>query len=111
MFERFAQADATNAGQKGGTGLGLSIVKQIVERLDGKVSFADAPGGGTFFYVELPTWERAIAREAYLMSGAISAHSLPHEDSRSTTIVPEFDERPLHVNDDRDLLTGATHAR
>lgn len=111
VFERFAQADATSAGQKGGTGLGLSIVKQIVDRFDGKVSFADAPGGGTFFYVELPTWERAIAREAFLESGAISAHSLSHEDSRSTTIVPELDERSRQVNDDRDLLAGAMHAR
>jgi signal transduction histidine kinase len=59
IFERFAQADATNARQKGGTGLGLSIVKQIVERLSGEVSFADALGGGTIFRVELPCWEDA----------------------------------------------------
>jgi nitrogen-specific signal transduction histidine kinase/ActR/RegA family two-component response regulator len=57
VFERFAQADATNTGQKGGTGLGLSIVKQIVDRLDGKVGFAGAPGGGTIFTVELPCWK------------------------------------------------------
>jgi signal transduction histidine kinase len=57
IFERFAQADATNARQKGGTGLGLSIVKQIVDRLHGEVGFADAPGGGTVFHVELPCWE------------------------------------------------------
>ena len=56
VFERFAQADATNARRKGGTGLGLSIVKEIVGRLAGKVGFRDAPGGGTIFYVELPTW-------------------------------------------------------
>jgi signal transduction histidine kinase len=56
IFGRFAQADATNARRKGGTGLGLSIVKQIVERLSGKVEFADAPGGGTVFHVELPCW-------------------------------------------------------
>jgi signal transduction histidine kinase len=57
IFERFAQADATNARQKGGTGLGLSIVKQMVDRLGGDVGFADAPGGGTIFHVELPCWE------------------------------------------------------
>jgi signal transduction histidine kinase len=57
IFERFAQADATNARQKGGTGLGLSIVKQIVDRLSGEVSFTDAPGGGTIFHVELPCWK------------------------------------------------------
>lgn len=56
IFERFAQADATNARRKGGTGLGLSIVKQIVDRLGGEVGFLDAAGGGTIFYVELPGW-------------------------------------------------------
>jgi signal transduction histidine kinase len=43
MFEKFAQADATDAGRKGGTGLGLSIVKEIVTRLGGTVDFEDAP--------------------------------------------------------------------
>jgi signal transduction histidine kinase len=57
IFERFAQADATNARRKGGTGLGLSIAKQIIDRLGGEIGFADAPGGGTVFHVELPIWD------------------------------------------------------
>ena len=59
IFEKFAQADASDARQKGGTGLGLSIVKQIVIRLEGHVGFLDAPGGGTIFYVDLPKCEPA----------------------------------------------------
>jgi len=46
IFEKFAQADASDARQRGGAGLGLSIVKQIVARLGGQVGFDDAPGGG-----------------------------------------------------------------
>ena len=68
IFEKFAQADAGAARQKGGTGLGLSIVKQIVDRLSGEVGFLDAPGGGTIFHVQLPCWDHvaslAIDREA-----------------------------------------------
>ncbi len=68
IFEKFAQADAGDARQKGGTGLGLSIVKQIVDRLSGDVGFADAPGGGTIFHVQLPCWDHvaslAIDRDA-----------------------------------------------
>ena len=56
IFERFAQADATNTRLKGGTGLGLAIAKQIVERLGGEVGFVDVLGGGTIFYVDLPSW-------------------------------------------------------
>jgi PAS domain S-box-containing protein len=61
IFEKFAQADTSDARQKGGTGLGLSIVKEIVTRLGGGVSFEDAPGGGTIFRVVLPTWKTAVA--------------------------------------------------
>jgi PAS domain S-box-containing protein len=61
IFERFAQAEASDARKRGGTGLGLSIVKQIVTRLGGEVGFADAPGGGAIFHVELPGWERETA--------------------------------------------------
>ncbi len=63
VFERFAQADATDARQKGGTGLGLSIVKQIVDRLGGDVGFADAPDGGTVFHVTLPCWDHGAGHE------------------------------------------------
>jgi PAS domain S-box-containing protein len=63
IFEKFAQADATDAGRKGGTGLGLSIVKQIVARLGGTVDFEDAPGGGTVFHVDLAGREQVTERE------------------------------------------------
>jgi PAS domain S-box-containing protein len=54
IFEKFAQANTSDARREGGTGLGLSIVKQIVTRLGGEVSFDDAPGGGAIFHVDLP---------------------------------------------------------
>jgi DNA-binding response OmpR family regulator len=70
IFEKFAQADGTNARRKGGTGLGLSIVKQIVERLGGQVGFCDAPGGGTIFHVELPLWDGSAGGEIDVEEGA-----------------------------------------
>ena len=70
IFERFAQADATDAKQKSGTGLGLSIVKQIVERLGGEVGFADAPGGGTIFHIELPHWKHVACMAIGAADGA-----------------------------------------
>src|SRR5262249_39125785 len=54
IFEKFAQADATDARQKGGTGLGLSIVKQIVTLLGGTVGFETPADGGTMFHITLP---------------------------------------------------------
>jgi len=74
IFERFAQADVTNARQKGGTGLGLSIVKQIVDRLGGVISFADAPGGGTIFQLELPCWKNVASVAVDLDAQPDAAH-------------------------------------
>ena len=82
IFEKFAQADATNTRQKGGTGLGLSIVKQIVERLGGTIGFADAPGGGATFFVELPVWDGTAGGEIDLYSGGGNARILFCEDDR-----------------------------
>jgi two-component system, NtrC family, nitrogen regulation sensor histidine kinase NtrY len=38
-----------------GTGLGLAMVRSIVEQADGHIWFEDNPGGGTLFFVELPS--------------------------------------------------------
>jgi PAS domain S-box-containing protein len=63
IFQKFAQADATDARQKGGTGLGLSIVQQIITRLDGEVGFDNALAGGTIFHFDLPSWDHIANRE------------------------------------------------
>jgi PAS domain S-box-containing protein len=52
IFQRFAQADASNMRQKGGSGLGLSIAREIVLRHDGQVSFDTEIGKGTTFHLD-----------------------------------------------------------
>ncbi|MEN9262313.1 MAG: ATP-binding protein, partial [Thermostichus sp. HHBFW_bins_43] len=62
IFQRFAQADASNTRLQGGTGLGLSISKAIVDKLGGRVDFvtcsAEEGEGetGTCFYLEFPLY-------------------------------------------------------
>jgi PAS domain S-box-containing protein len=94
IFEKFAQADGTSSRQKGGTGLGLTIVKQIVERLGGKVGFDDAPGGGTKFYVELPAWESNVGGEIDAESNASSPRVLFCEDNFAVAAVVRMRLRP-----------------
>ncbi|MGK3990667.1 ATP-binding protein [Sorangium sp. So ce136] len=52
IFERFERA--VSSGHYSGLGLGLWIVRQIVERLGGRVTVSSAPGQGSTFTVELP---------------------------------------------------------
>jgi len=54
VFQKFAQADATDSRQKGGTGLGLSICKSILDEHGGTIRLESEPGHGTVFHVELP---------------------------------------------------------
>jgi two-component system OmpR family sensor kinase len=55
LFERFWRADPGRGRGPAGAGLGLSIVAALVKAHGGRVSAADAPGGGAVFTVWLPS--------------------------------------------------------
>ena len=52
LFQRFQRLSAKPTGNESSTGLGLSIVKEVVEKMDGKVWAESALGVGTSFFVE-----------------------------------------------------------
>lgn len=56
IFEKFAQADASDTRVMGGTGLGLSISKAIVEQHGGRIDFISRVNIGTTFFFDLPVW-------------------------------------------------------
>jgi PAS domain S-box-containing protein len=56
LFQKFAQADASDTRRRGGTGLGLSITKAIVEKLGGSIGYETHVVHGTLFYLDLPEW-------------------------------------------------------
>jgi two-component system phosphate regulon sensor histidine kinase PhoR len=67
VFERFYRVDkARSRGERdpGGTGLGLAIVKHLVELHGGRVTAANAPGGGAVFTLDLPSGASAAGDEA-----------------------------------------------
>ncbi len=53
LFKPFSQADNTITRKYGGTGLGLNLVRQLVERMHGKVSVASKKGEGSAFTIEI----------------------------------------------------------
>ena len=54
IFQKFAQADASDTRQRGGTGLGLSLAKGIVERMGGKIDFITKEHDGSTFFIDIP---------------------------------------------------------
>ncbi len=54
IFQKFAQADASDTSEKEGTGLGLAICKELVERLGGVIGFESVEGAGSHFWVRIP---------------------------------------------------------
>ena len=75
LFERFAQADASDSRRHTGTGLGLSISKAIVERMGGTIGYEAVDEGGSRFYFELP-----IARPAAVDATVSAKRILVCED-------------------------------
>lgn len=53
IFQKFAQADASDTRKQSGTGLGLAISRELAERMSGYLDFDAVPGEGACFYLEL----------------------------------------------------------
>lgn len=54
VFDRFYRGDKSRQRETGGYGLGLSITKQMVERLDGRISVMSSGEIGTVFSASFP---------------------------------------------------------
>jgi signal transduction histidine kinase/ActR/RegA family two-component response regulator len=100
VFERFRQADAGIARERGGLGLGLSIARQLAEMHGGTIeAFSAGVGQGSTFRLSVP-----------LMALHPSRESVPREHPRSMPsprAIPLGDLQHVHVlavDDERDAL-------
>ena len=63
VFDRFRQADGTNARRHGGLGLGLAIVRHLVEMHGGLVTVAsEGQDRGSTFTVQLPRSTKPVSK-------------------------------------------------
>ena len=54
VFDRFVRLEQDRSRDKGSTGLGLAVARGIIERLNGRVHFAEPALGGATAVIELP---------------------------------------------------------
>jgi len=59
LFERFYRGEAGRASGAPGTGLGLAICKEIVDKLDGRITVDSQPGQGVTFTIWLRPGDRS----------------------------------------------------
>jgi PAS domain S-box-containing protein len=80
IFEKFAQADASDTRALSGTGLGLSISKAIVEQHGGRIDFISRVNIGTTFFFDLPIWTQSKDQEPPRPGGPAKYRILICED-------------------------------
>lgn len=65
LFKRYVTLSSKPTGAESSSGLGLSLVKQLIEKMEGRIWYEDAPTGGSIFRVALP-----VAKPASLVENA-----------------------------------------
>ena len=101
IFQKFAQADASDSRLKGGTGLGLSIAKTITEKLGGRIGFDTETGQGSSFYIVLPIHHAGVDNKADAQRALFEEPTLVEVDrtGQPGESLPSI----LHVEDDQSL--------
>jgi len=105
VFERFRQADATFARERGGLGLGLSIARQLAEMHGGTIMAASGGlGQGSTFTLRLPVLSvdpvSRVDSERAQPGAAAGTQTIPAGDLQGVHVVA--------VDDDADALALVT---
>lgn len=106
IFEKFAQADASDSKQKGGTGLGLSISKAIIEKMGGSIGYDSKPGVATTFFYILPKFSGSSYGIVDWIKPPIDEDRLKKTiiSQTHTSLLSKKKARILHVEDDVDIV-------
>ena len=85
LFQTFERLNAEALSGIEGSGVGLALAARLVERMGGQIGHADNPGGGSVFWLELPS-----GNAASIASGAVATS--PGAGSRALRLLVVDDE-------------------
>ena len=89
IFERFAQADSSDARKRGGTGLGLAITRSLVEQMHGRIGFDSQEGHGARFWLRLPLALEPVATSAPADAAPALAGATSRPNARILILEPD----------------------
>ena len=103
IFEAYTQADKSISSRFGGTGLGMNITKQIVERMEGKVTVRSELGSGSMFVISVPLiaveGENTVEPEVALEQELLTEQVPDTAQIIAPTPSPALDTVPIQTTD------------
>lgn len=104
IFDRFYQMDNSSTREGEGSGIGLALVKEIVDKMEGRINVSSESGIGTHFQISLP-----IRQEAPLMPETYKLEEPPVQFSTSAVLTGQNEDKKspiaLIIEDHADVVT------
>ncbi len=100
LFQPFAQLDASTTRRFGGTGLGLAICRRLAGLMDGDVTYAPRPGGGSVFRVvglRAPASNRPITEDTAKILRRNEARTPQAGNPRPSLRILVVDDNPVNL--------------
>jgi signal transduction histidine kinase/DNA-binding response OmpR family regulator len=101
LFQVFERLNANAVSGIEGAGLGLALAAGLVQAMDGRIGYADNPGGGSVFWLELP------AGDATLIATGVPASACRMDQPRLRVLV--VDDDALNRDIARNFLSLGGH--
>jgi PAS domain S-box-containing protein len=101
LFQKFERLNAKAMNGIEGAGLGLAISARLVQAMGGRIGYADNPGGGSIFWLELPRGPTGLAEPS------VAWEVFPRNMPRMRVLV--VDDEALNRNIASGFLSIAGH--